>query len=77
MYHKRETEAQNGPGIEASGCNVSAYSAHSDQQITTENGRTTENHVDSGSAKNMDKQAIFVLSDLVNDLVEDGFDFGV
>jgi hypothetical protein len=66
MYHKRETEAQNGPGTEASGCNVSAYSTHSNQQTATDNGKTTKSHVDRGSVENMDNPAIFVLRDVVN-----------
>jgi hypothetical protein len=51
MYHPRVIEAKKGPGIEASGCSVRAYTTHSAQYRAIEAGSTTKNHVDSGSAE--------------------------
>jgi hypothetical protein len=44
-------EAKKGPGIEASGCNVRAYTTHRAQYRMIVEGNTTRNHVDSGSAE--------------------------
>jgi hypothetical protein len=44
-------EAKKGPGMEASGCNVRAYTTHEAQYRANVDGSTTRNHVESGIAE--------------------------
>jgi hypothetical protein len=67
MYHVRETDAQNGPGMEASGCNVRGETIQTAQYSATEAGSTASIQVDSDKSNTVIPLNAIVLQDQSRD----------